>query len=554
MYQKEAHSKFFSRLINLVIAAQVLIGCGENRKVDMIVHNAKIYCIDSEMNVFEAMAIKDGRIEELGPENQILNKYTSELIIDAQKKFIYPGFIDAHSHFLGYGLTRNQVDLIGTKSFQEALERIENFIVENDNPEWIMGRGWDQNDWEQKTYPDNLELESLFPDKKIVLKRVDGHAMLVSKSVLKLAGIEADRPIRGGEILVLENGLPSGILIDEAMTLVEKIIPEPSNELKTKALQLAEIDCFQVGLTSVCDAGLKRSEIELIHELQMSKQLKMRVYAMYSADATIMESLSDLGIKTERLTANSIKVYADGALGSRGAYLLNPYSDDSTKVGSLITPGDSLRKWAEKCYTANFQLNVHCIGDAANQITLDVMGEVLGGTNDRRWRIEHAQVVDIEDQSKFGTYNIVPSMQPTHATSDMYWAGERLGPERSKHAYALKSLLNQNGLVALGTDFPVESINPINTFYAAVIRKDSDGFPANGFQMEDALSRIQAIKGLTIWAAIANFEEAEKGSLESGKFADFILLDRDILLCNEEEILETKVLKTCLNGTIVYEK
>jgi len=546
------HNKF-AKFLTIIIVSIGLVGCNEYKKVDMIVHNATIYSVDDGMNTFEAMAINDGRIVELGPENQILNKYSSDQKIDAQKNFIYPGFIDAHSHFLGYGLTRNQVDLIGTQSFSEVLDRIDQYIQNNPNQNWIIGRGWDQNDWEIKEYPTNEVLNTRFPNKHIIMKRVDGHAMLVSNSVIELADISNLTQVPGGEILKID-GLLSGLLIDEAMTLVERIIPEPSVEHKTTCLVRAENDCFQVGLTSVCDAGLKVSEIELINQLHENGRLKMRVYAMYSADPILSKNLGSFGIKTERLNAKSVKVYCDGALGSRGAFLLETYSDDSLKEGSLITGSDSLRKWAELCLKDSFQLCVHCIGDAANRITLDVMGQVLGETNDRRWRIEHAQVVNQTDQQKFASFNVIPSMQPSHATSDMYWAEERLGAERIKNAYTLKSLLNQNGMIALGTDFPVESIDPLNTFYSAVVRKDKSNYPDGGFNPENSLSRLEALKGMTIWAAIASFEENEKGSLEVSKFADFVILDKDILTCSDEEILKVNVIKTCLNGDIVYEK
>ncbi|GAB5540089.1 MAG: hypothetical protein Salg2KO_21920 [Salibacteraceae bacterium] len=259
-------------------------------------------------------------------------------------------------------------------------------------------------------------------------------------------------------------------------------------------------------------------------------------------------------IETDRLKATSIKVYADGALGSRGARLLKPYSDDSLNRGYVITSKDSIKKWAVACKQASFQLCVHCIGTEANRATLDAMGEVLGGTNDRRWRIEHAQVVHPDDREKFGRYNILPSMQPTHATSDMYWVESRLGRNRMQWAYSLQSLKNQNGLIPLGTDFPVESIDPLNTFYAATVRKDPNQYPENGFIMEEGLTREEALKGMTIWAAIASFDDHLKGSIEAGKYADFVILDRDLLTCEEDNILSTKVLETWIHGERVYKK
>tara|TARA_B110000046_G_scaffold61814_3_gene69451 strand:+ start:495 stop:2012 length:1518 start_codon:yes stop_codon:yes gene_type:complete len=505
------------------------------------------------METYEAMAIKDGRIIELGPEHQILNKYKSNEIRDVQKAVIYPGFIDAHSHFLGYGLTSSQLDLIGTTSFEDVLNRIDSYHSKNEST-WIQGRGWDQNDWETSNFPDNDLLEDRFPNLNIALKRIDGHAILVSKSVLKAAGINKSTTINGGLILLGEDGEPTGVLLDKAISLLDAIIPAPGIEQKTAALLSAEKDCFAVGLTSVCDAGLEVDEVDLIQRLQQDGKLVMRVNAMYSAKPEILSNYTNLGIKTESLTAKTIKVYCDGALGSRGARLVDVYTDDTTSNGFFITPADSISNWAKMCNEAGFQLAVHCIGTDGNKVTLDEMGKVLGGTNDKRWRIEHAQVVHPDDRSKFGEYNILPSMQPTHATSDMYWAEKRLGSNRVSWAYSLKSLMSQNGMIPLGTDFPVEEISPLNTFYSAVFRSDLEGFPAGGFNMDEGLTREEALKGMTIWAAMSSFDEEIKGSLEVGKLADFVILDKDILSCEKQDILNTNIIATYLSGKTVYEK
>ena len=532
----------------------LLIGsCSESLDADLIVHNALIYSVNDQMETYEAMAIKDGRIIELGPEHQILNKYKSNEIRDVQKAVIYPGFIDAHSHFLGYGLTSSQLDLIGTTSFEDVLNRIDSYHSKNEST-WIQGRGWDQNDWETSNFPDNDLLEDRFPNLNIALKRIDGHAILVSKSVLKAAGINKSTTINGGLIVLGEDGEPTGVLLDKAISLLDAIIPAPGIEQKTAALLSAEKDCFAVGLTSVCDAGLEVDEVDLIQRLQQDGKLVMRVNAMYSAKPEILSNYTNLGIKTESLTAKTIKVYCDGALGSRGARLIDVYTDDTTSNGFFITPADSISNWAKMCNEAGFQLAVHCIGTDGNKVTLDEMGKVLGGTNDKRWRIEHAQVVHPDDRSKFGEYNILPSMQPTHATSDMYWAEKRLGSNRVSWAYSLKSLMSQNGMIPLGTDFPVEEISPLNTFYSAVFRSDLEGFPAGGFNMDEGLTREEALKGMTIWAAMSSFDEEIKGSLEVGKLADFVILDKDILSCEKQDILNTNIIATYLSGKTVYEK
>ena len=539
------------RIPQLFLALFLLNACSKSKSADLIIHNATIYMVDDAFGTAEAMAIKDGRIIAIGAEHQILNSYHSEETFDAALQFIYPGFIDAHSHFLGYGNEKQQLDLVGTASFEEVVSRISEYILHHEG-EWIRGRGWDQNDWNVKEFPTNDTLNKLFPDYFIVLKRVDGHAVLVSDNVLKLAGVDSQSRINGGEVRI-KNGKPTGILLDEAEELIKPIIPNYTEEFKLNSLKIAQEDCFAMGLTTVCDGGLSKEEIDLIQESQKTF-LKMRVYAMYSANNDLITQLHTVGHKTERLTAKSIKLYADGALGSRGAALLEPYSDDTQNIGLIIASKDSILKWAQACYESNFQLNVHCIGDRANRITLDAMGSVLKTSNDRRWRIEHAQVVELEDQRKFGTYNIIPSMQPTHATSDMYWAEDRLGPERIHNAYALKSLMNQNGLIALGTDFPVEDISPIKTFYAATVRKDLSGFPENGFNIEESLSRQEALRGITIWPAVANFEDSVKGSLEVGKYADLVMLDQDLIRCSNNAIIQSNIIKTWVNGELVYTK
>lgn len=550
MIKKSAH-----KLIKLLstFSLSFVVGCSEPTEVDLIIHNAKIYSVDEGMQTFDAMAINKGIIVELGAENQILNKYNYHNKIDAEKAFIFPGFIDAHSHLLGFGLSSMQLNLVGTTSYRHVLQEIKNYQA-NRNSDWIVGRGWDQNDWEVKEYPVKDSLDQMFPDTKIALKRVDGHAMLVSSSVLELANIDGSTKIDGGEIKLDQYGNPTGILIDEAMTLVEEILPKPDRATKIKALKLAQQICFEYGLTTVTDAGLEVEDVNLINSLQNQGDLAIRINAMYSANPLFLSNGFPKRIQTDLLTARSIKIYCDGALGSRGARLLSPYADDTTSIGLFITPPDSINKWAEACKTYGFQMAVHCIGTGGNRATLNEMGQMLKGTNDLRWRIEHAQVVHPEDRNLFGTHNILPSMQPTHATSDMYWAEARLGKSRIPWAYSLKSLLKQNGMIALGTDFPVESANPLMTFYAAITRKDKNGYPAEGFMIEEALTREEALRGMTIWPALSSFDDSTRGSLEPGKFADLVILNKDLLTCDNSEILEVEIQKTIINGKLVYEK
>ncbi len=586
----------FKKFLLLIVTSYFLNSCSTSQKkeADLIIHHAIIYSVDSSFTIFEAMAISNGKIMELNTNQKILDTYSAKESIDANGKSVFPGFIDAHCHFANYGLGLQQVDLVGTKSFEEVIERVKAFSTLTPNPStkgegnWIIGRGWDQNDWAVKEYPNKKILDSLFPNTPVILKRIDGHAALVNTIALKLAGITSETRINGGKIefnfvpggdrswtsatgqkeidhLEYPYWVPTGILIDNAVDLVTSKIPAPSKEQFQQALLAAQKNCFEVGLTTVDDAGLMKSEIDIIDDLQKNGKLKMRVYAMLSDSAPNYKYYLEKGpYKTDRLNVRSFKFYGDGALGSRGACLLQDYSDKPKWKGFLLNSIEHYDKQAGIIEEKGFQMNTHCIGDSAMRTMLAVYGinPRVGFDHDgkltrdiakeKRWRIEHAQVVSKEDLKYVKALSVIPSIQPTHATSDMYWAEERLGKERVKTAYAYKDLLKAAGLVALGTDFPVEDISPFKTFYAAVYRKDSKGFPEGGFQMENALTREETLKGMTIWAAYANFEEKEKGSLEKGKFADFVILDTDLMKCAENEILKTKVVSTFVNGEKVY--
>lgn len=544
--------KLFQKPVSFLLLLLLIVSCGQIKEVDLIIHNATIYTVDGTFSKAEAIAIHGDTIVELGPEHQIRNKYTGKRTIDAAGKAVFPGFIDAHGHLLGYGLGLRKLDLVGTSSFEEVIEKVVEFAKKT-NSDWIVGRGWDQNDWEVKDYPTNDTLNRLFPDRPVVLRRVDGHALLANKAALDLAGITKGGLVNGGEIKAKGDGTLTGILIDAAMDQLLESIPKPSEEEIIAALKQAQDTCSRLGLTGIGEPGLSLEAVEVMKSMIEADELKLRIHAMLSADNSIIPFMKSGTATDPRLNIRSVKVYCDGALGSRGAFLKEPYSDDSLNQGYLITGEDSLRFWAELCKQSGFQMNVHCIGDSANALTLKVMNEVLGGTNDLRWRIEHAQVVSPSDRKLFGASNVIPSVQPTHAISDMPWLEDRLGKDRMTHGYAYKSLMKENGLICLGTDFPVESPNPIMTFYTAVERKTKDGVPPSGFQPEEALTREEALRGMTIWAAIANFQEEFIGSLEVGKRADLIMLDRDIMTCGAQLIPETRVTLTVFDGIIVYE-
>ena len=522
-----------------------MTGCME--KADLALVNGKIYAIDENFSINEGMVIRDGIIVYTGSANYINKNFKPEKTIDLEGKSVYPGFIDAHCHLLGYGLSLTEAQLTDTRSFNEVLEKLKDHHAKFQS-EWITGRGWDQNDWPVKEFPDKSELDMLFPDIPVFLTRIDGHAALVNSRALEIANISANTRVDGGEILI-KNGEPSGILIDNAISLVRGQIPLPTPENKTKALREAQDNCFSVGLTSVGDAGLDYEDVMLIDSLQQKGNLDIRIYAMLNPTDDNFTNFIDNGIlKTERLNVRSIKLFADGALGSRGALLLEPYSDNPGKYGLLIKHPSYYSNICKKAFDKNYQVNTHCIGDSATRIILDIYGQILGGVNDRRWRIEHAQIVHPDDLDKFGKYSIVPSIQTTHATSDMYWATERIG-DRIKYAYAYQDLLQQNGWIPNGSDFPIENINPLLGFYS---RQDLAGFPPEGFQTENKLTREQALRSMTIWAARSFFEEEEKGSLEVGKMADFVITNDDLMEIEQSLIPRIKILYTFIAGKEVY--
>ncbi|TYP97915.1 hypothetical protein C7447_10381 [Tenacibaculum adriaticum] len=512
-------------------------------KADLIIVNANIYTIDSSFSKAEAFAVRDGKFMAVGSNKEIKKNYISSEIIDAKNQAIYPGFIDAHCHFYGLGLQQQKVDLVGTKSFDEVLERLLDFKKEK-KVNFITGRGWDQNDWEVKQFPTKEKLDELFPKTPVAITRIDGHAMLINQAAINLTNINATCKVNGGEF-IKENGKLTGVLIDNAMRYVK--IPEPTRKEQIQALKDAEKICFDLGLTTVDDAGLDKNVIELIDSLQKTGELKMRMYAMISNNPENLDYYLNKGIiKTNRLNVRSVKVYADGALGSRGAVLKEEYSDKKGHFGALVNSYSNLQDLAKRIADSEYQMNTHAIGDSANYVMLKTYNKVLQNDTNRRWRIEHAQIIDLKDFDFFK--NILPSVQPTHATSDMYWAENRVGSERIKGAYAYNDLLNQYGKIALGTDFPIENVSPLYTFYAASIRKDLKGYPENGYQTNNALSRENTLKGMTIWNAYANFEENEKGSIEVGKLADFIILENDIITIEENKIPKTKVIATYVNG------
>ena len=537
----------------LAVAAILLFSSCINQRVDLIVHHAQIYTVNNDFATAEAMAVQDGKIVAIGTNDEILKEYKSDSLVDAKGAAVYPGFIDAHAHFLGYGQTLYAVDLMFVPTWEEAIARVKDFAAKHPGKGWIKGRGWDQNRFPGKQFPTNAELNALFPDRPVLLERVDGHASIANDFALQLAGVQPGQTIEGGQFM-MQDGKLTGLLVDNAVGVVESHVPAATRNDYKDWLTAAQKNCFATGLTTVTDCGLSPEDIDNVDALQKSNDLKMRLYVMLSDKPASYASkyFTGGGYVTERLMVKGVKVYGDGALGSRGACLLQPYADKPGWSGFLLSSQAHFDSIAAKLINTDFQMCTHAIGDSANRTILNIYAKYLKGKNDKRWRIEHAQIINPSDFHLFGDNSIVPSVQPTHGTSDMYWAGDRLGADRLKGGYAYKQLLAQNNWLPLGTDFPVEEINPFKTFLASVARQDSKGFPAGGFQMENALTREQTIRGMTIWAAKANRMEKQVGSLEVGKKADFIILDKDLMKVPTDSILLVKVLKTYLNGERVH--
>ncbi|HOZ50877.1 MAG TPA: amidohydrolase [Chitinophagaceae bacterium] len=524
--------------------------CSTKKKVALIVTNAHIYTVNDSSQVVNTMIIDEGKIIELG-DNLLLKKYDATKILDVKGQFIYPGFIDAHCHYTGYAMDAYKLKLFGTQSFDEVIQKLIDFSKSNKRV-WIEGTGWDQNDWKNKNFPTKDTLDTLFPNTPVFLLRVDGHAALLNQKALDLSGIDNNTKLVGGEI-VKKDGKLTGIIIDNAIEIVRKKLPELEKKDAINYILKAQDEFFELGLTSVVETGITHQVMEWMKKLNEEDKLLLKSTFMLMADDEHFSSyLISKPYKNKRMHIAGFKVFGDGALGSRGAFMLDDYSDRHGHKGSMLLSSDSLLKIAQLVYQSKYQLAVHAIGDAANREVLKIYAKTLLSKNDRRWRIEHAQVVDPNDIHLFRDFSIIPSVQPSHAISDMKWVEDRIEYKRMSGAYAYQNLLQQNNWLPLGTDFPVENLNPIHTFYAAVFRKDKDELPQLGFQLENALTREEALRGMTIWAAKSVFEEDEKGSLEKGKAADFVILSVDLLNANAKDIYNAKIKSTYINGKEVY--
>jgi len=545
-----------SKISATLLALSGLAGCQPRREpVDLLVTNATVYTVDSTFTKAESFAVRDGHFVAVGPAQDLRARFAATREVDAQGRFIYPGFYDAHCHFYRYALALPSANLVGAASWAEVIKRLQANRRQYPQAAWLTGRGWDQNLWPGKQFPTKDTLDRLFPDVPVLLTRIDGHAAVVNQKALDLAGVTAGTPISGGVITRDAGGRLTGLLVDNATRLVSRKIPEPTPAEAARLLLQAQQLCLAVGLTSLADAGLDRANIDQMAALQRQGRLKLRLYAMLNPTAANRAFYLKSGpVFTDQLTINSFKVYADGALGSRGACLVAPYADRPRETGFLLSTEKEYRALARELAASKFQMNTHAIGDSANRIILNIYGEALRGQKDRRWRIEHAQIITPADMPKFGQFGIVPSVQPTHATSDMGWAGGRLGAGRLKTAYAYAELLKQYGQLALGSDFPVEDINPLFGFHAAVARQDAKNAPTGGFQMENAISRPAALRGMTTWAAHAGFEDKRKGQIKAGMLADFVVLDTDLMTAPNAKLRGAQVRQTWIGGQLVFEK
>jgi predicted amidohydrolase YtcJ len=552
----------------VALAALAPAMLGAQSAADLVLVNAKIYTVDNARPVTSALAVRGGRVIFVGSDLEartLANGATN--VIDLHGATVVPGFVDAHAHLLGLGDLLRRVNLGGSTSYDEVVERVKAWAAKDAKPgEWIEGRGWDQNRWTSKEFPTHDALSRAFPNNPVVLERVDGHAYLVNAKAMELAGVSSSTmDPEGGRIIRLASGAPTGVLIDNAQNLIDRAIPVPTRAVIRKAILAAVAECNRLGLTGVHDAGVEPDTIRIYEELAKAGNYNLRNYVMLAdpgepgSPTAIRNAYLRRGPQSAlydgHLWVRAIKLYADGALGSRGAALLAPYADEPTNSGLLRSRPEHIRTWAEVGLRRGFQVNVHAIGDRGNRIVLDAFESALRTvpTADHRFRIEHAQILSPEDIPRFAKLGVIPSMQPTHQTSDMRWVETRVGPQRIRGAYAWRSLLNTGVVIPSGTDFPVEEVNPLLTFHAAVTRQDPANSPAGGWYPEQKMTREEALQSMTIWPAYAGFQESMLGSLTPGKYADFVILDRDIMHVPDTEILGTRVVSTWIGGKRVYE-
>ncbi len=541
--------------------ASVALAQGAAPNADLIVTNARIYTSDDTRPVVEAVAVAGGKVLFAGnTAGAMALKGAATRVFDLGGRTVIPGMIDAHGHVAGLGDALHIVDLTGTTTYDEVVARVAERAKKTPKGQWVLGRGWDQNDWGDTRFPTHDKMTAAVPDHPVYIVRVDGHAGLANLKALQAAGVTAaTQDPSGGHIERNADGSPSGVFVDNAQGLVRRAIPRQTRDDVKRAITDAVREAQRWGLTGVHDAGSSATALDVYEELAKSGQMKFRLYAMISDDAPTVDAWFKRGPLMDAyngaLWVRSIKLYSDGALGSRGAALLEPYSDDPKNIGLLVSAPAHIQDVATRALKAGFQINTHAIGDRGNRLVLDAYEAALKAvpTADHRFRVEHAQILNFDDVSRFAQLSVIPSMQASHQTSDMYWAGARLGAQRLLGAYAWRSLLNTGVVVPNGSDFPVEQVNPLISFHSAVSRQDARDWPPGGWYPAERMTREEALKSITIWAAYSGFQEKVLGSLTPGKYADFVVLDQDIMRVPPELLLNTKVLQTWVGGTKVYE-
>lgn len=549
----------------------------ENVTADLIIRGGKIYTADETQLEVEAVAVKGDKIIFAGKENDV-GQFKSELtkVIDLQGKTMTPGFIEGHGHLFGLGFQELNLNLADTKSYEELVDRVKEAVAKSKPGEWIVGRGWHQDHWTTKPtmtikgFQTHELLSKVSPDNPVYLSHASGHAAFVNAKAMELAGVNqlSKEQIKkdlgeGGEIIRDQLGNPTGIFVEHAQNLISKNIPKPTIERAMQALELAMKACLKNGITSFTDAGIEQRPLSLLKKYRAEGKLKVRLYEMLSgSDYSLVQEYFNKGIEVDSgnwLTIRSVKLYSDGALGSRGAWLLEPYSDRKETSGMTLIIMDSVLKISRAALNAGFQVCTHAIGDRANREILDryeiAFKENPDKAKDARFRIEHAQHISPQDIPRFGQLGVVPAVQAIHLSSDRPWAIERLGEKRIKEsAYMWQSLLKSGAHVVNGTDVPVEPINPIACFFASVTRQTLKGEPIGGYEPEEKMTRAQALKSYTLDAAYGAFEENIKGSITVGKLADFTIFSQDLMTVAEDKILSTEVIMTIVGGKAVYEK
>ena len=528
---------------------------------DLIVTNARVYTADEARPLAEAFAVRDGRVVFVGSRQEAdALKGSATRVLDAAGRTVIPGMVDAHGHFGGLAQKLRAVDLVGTRSYDEVIARVVERAKTTPKGTWIQGRGWDQNAWGDTRFPTHEKLSAALADHPVVLERVDGHATLVNAAGMKLADLTAaTKDPTGGKVLRDAQGAPTGVLIDNATNIVERKVPAPTAAETRAAIKDAISLMHSVGLVGVHDAGASRASIDLYEQMAQAKELNLRLYVMIGDDSSALAHYLQVGPRSAlydgQVWVRAIKLYADGAMGSRGAALLEPYSDDPNNTGLLLSAPAHIRDVADRALKAGFQVNTHAIGDRGNRVVLDAYEGALKAnpTADHRFRVEHAQIINYDDIPRFATLGVIPSMQASHQTSDMYWIGKRLGPTRVLGAYAWRSLINSGVIIPNGSDFPVEDVNPLISFHAAIARQDARDWPAGGWFPEQRMTREEALRSMTLWPAYAAFQEKDMGTLTPGKYADFVVLDQDIMRVPAELVLKTKVIATYVGGKSVFE-